>query len=221
MSKCKNCNVEILDKTEYCPLCRSVLTQTDQMENMYPDMRNILKRRMLFVRIYLFCVILLEMILFSINLKFSTQIWWSAIVGLVLIWIYMIFRYTILGNSDYRIKVLTVVVLGVMVTVGIDYIIGYRGWSVEYVLPSAILFVDVIILCCMIYNRRNWQSYIMWQIFMIICSIIPSGIYIRGMEKNPYFAFLPLAVSSVIFLGTMIIGDRRARIELKRRFHIN
>ena len=37
MAKCKNCNIEILDETESCPLCQSILEQNDALENMYPD----------------------------------------------------------------------------------------------------------------------------------------------------------------------------------------
>ena len=32
MSKCRNCNVEILDETEFCPLCHSVLEQTEELD---------------------------------------------------------------------------------------------------------------------------------------------------------------------------------------------
>ena len=221
MSKCKNCNIEILDETEYCPLCHSVLEQTEKMENMYPDMRITLRRRMLFVRIYLFCAIVTEAVLFSINLQMQSEIWWSAITGLVFLWIYMILRYAIIGNSDHRIKVLTVAVICVFAAVGIDIVTGYRGWSVDYVLPSVILLVDVIILICMMYNHKNWQSYIMWQILMVLLSIIPAVLYFKGMERNPYLALMPAAVSGMLFLGTMIIGGRRAVTEVKRRFHIN
>ena len=38
MSKCRNCNVEILDESEFCPLCHSVLEQTEELENMYPNL---------------------------------------------------------------------------------------------------------------------------------------------------------------------------------------
>ena len=56
---------------------------------------------------------------------------------------------------------------------------------------------------------------------MIILSLIPVVLYFMNVENNPYMAFLPVAVSFLLFLGTMIIGDRRARIELKRRFHLD
>ena len=69
------------------------------------------------------------------------------------------------------------------------------------------------------FNRRHWQSYMMWQIFMILCSIIPAVLFLTDMEHNLYLAFAPLVFSAAIFLGTLIIGDRRARTELTRRFH--
>ena len=37
MSKCKNCNVEILDDSQICPLCHSVLEEGEEGHNTYPD----------------------------------------------------------------------------------------------------------------------------------------------------------------------------------------
>ena len=220
MGKCWNCKVEILDETECCPLCKSILEQTEELENMYPDVRIRMRRLKLFSRIYLFCAILAEAALFCVNLLTESQIWWSAITGLAFLYFYMVLRYAILGKSGYKSKVTVLVILSILIAVVIDFVLGYRGWSVDYVLPVGILVVDAVVLICMIGNRRNWQSYMMWQILMILCSLIPMGLYIKELEQNPYMAFLPLAVSVTIFLVTIIIGDRRARMELVRRFHI-
>ena len=209
-----------MDETECCPLCKSILEQTEELENMYPDVRIRMRRLKLFSRIYLFCAILAEAALFCVNLLTESQIWWSAITGLAFLYFYMVLRYAILGKSGYKSKVTVLVILSILIAVVIDFVLGYRGWSVDYVLPVGILVVDAVVLICMIGNRRNWQSYMMWQILMILCSLIPMGLYIKELEQNPYRAFLPLAVSVTIFLGTIIIGDRRARMELVRRFHI-
>lgn len=209
-----------MDETECCPLCKSILEQTEELENMYPDVRIRMRRLKLFSRIYLFCAILAEAALFCVNLLTESQIWWSAITGLAFLYFYMVLRYAILGKSGYKSKVTVLVILSILIAVVIDFVLGYRGWSVDYVLPVGILVVDAVVLICMIGNRRNWQSYMMWQILMILCSLIPMGLYIKELEQNLYMAFLPLAVSVTIFLGTIIIGDRRARMELVRRFHI-
>ena len=221
MGKCHVCNIEILDETESCPLCRSVLEPTDDLENMYPNVRVRMRRLLLASRIYLFCAIVLEAVLFAINLRTDSAVWWSAITGLALLFTYLVLRYAILGQTGYRGKVIVLALAAVLCAVGSDFATGYRGWSVDYVLPSGILLVDGILLGCMAWNRRNWQSYIMWQLLMILLSFIPLALYLLELEHNLHMALLPLALSAAIFLGTLIIGDRRARTELKRRFHVN
>ena len=220
MGKCRNCHIEVLDETEFCPLCMSILEADGEMENMYPDVRVRMRRLKIFSRIYLFLAICTEAALVTINVFDSHEIWWSAIVGLALLYVYLLLHHTILGKSGYRSKIFVLAMFSVLVAIAIDFISGYRGWSVDYVMPTGILVVDGIVLGCMYFNRRSWQSYMMWQLLMIFCSFVPVGLYLAGLEHNFLMAFLPLAASLAIFLGTLIIGDRRARKELQRRFHI-
>ena len=128
--------------------------------------------------------------------------------------------FAILGKSGYKGKTVVLTLIAILVVVGIDLVTGYRGWSVNYALPAAIMFMDVGIILCMIINRRNWQSYLMWQIFMLLCSIVPLILRAVGVITVPFLSLLAFAFSLFLFLGTVIIGDRRARVELKRRFHV-
>ena len=58
MSKCKNCNVEILDDSQICPLCHSVLEEGEEGHNTYPDAW-IPTRRLKFVTNIIFFLVLL------------------------------------------------------------------------------------------------------------------------------------------------------------------
>ena len=220
MAKCRKCNLEVLDETEVCPLCKSILESTDPVENMYPDVRIRMRRLTLVANVYLFLALCIEAVLICVNVLDSSQIWWSVISGRALLYGYLVLRYAILGKSGYRSKIVVLTVLAVLSAIAADMVIGYQGWSVDYVLPAGIVLVDIIVLGCMYFNRRNWQSYMMWQVMMILCSLIPLSLYLAQLENNPYLAFSPIVTSSTIFLGTLIIGDRRARTELRRRFHI-
>lgn len=221
MSKCLNCKIEILDETERCPLCHSILQQTEDLENMYPEVRYKFQRMDFFSRLYLFIAILLEGAFFAINLMNFEGIWWCVIHGLVLLYGYIVLRYAVIGRSGYRSKAIILTLLFVLSTLGIDLIYGYQGWSLDFMLPLAIIAMDIAIIVLMIYNRRNWQSYICIQLFLVICSIIPIVLYLIGIGKYINLAVLPMIVSGALFLGTMILGDRRARTELKRRFHVD
>ncbi len=221
MSKCKNCNIEILDETSVCPLCHSVLEQSEELENMYPDARHKAQKLLFASRLYLFCAIVLEFVLVMIDFSRESQIRWSVLVGLGLLYIYTVIRYAIIGKSGYRAKTIVLVLLAVLLAVVVDFVTGYRGWSVDYVASGGILLVDAVIIVLMILNRRNWQSYMMWQITMILFSLVPAVLYWIGIEKNETMTFLPLIVSVFLFLGTLMIGGRRAWQELYRRFHIS
>lgn len=220
MSRCKLCNVEILDETERCPLCNSVLEQTIELENMYPDVRQTTRKLMLVSRIYLFVSIVVEVMLVAINATADSQTWWSLITGLGLLYGYLLIRYAILGKSGYRSKIFVLTMIAVLMLIAIDLLVGYQGWSITYVLPSGIIAIDVGIIFLMIVNRRNWQSYMMWQICMILISLISLVFSIVGVANKPFLGILANAISVLLFLGTLIIGDRRARVELKRRFHM-
>jgi hypothetical membrane protein len=105
--------------------------------------------------------------------------------------------------------------------VAIDILHGYNGWSVNYVFPSGIILVDAFILVVMAINYKNWQSYMLQQIFMILCSIAALVLCKIGIITSPILSIIAMNISLIIFLGTLILGGRRARVELMRRFHIS
>ena len=110
--------------------------------------------------------------------------------------------------------------IAILILIAIDFVNGYRGWSVRYVFPAAIILVDAGILILMCVNRRNWQSYIMWQIFMILCSFVPIILYLTGIIYVPYLALAALGTSVFLFLGTLIIGDSQGGTEEKIPYQI-
>lgn len=220
MSRCRNCNVEILDESEVCPLCHSVLEQTEELENMYPDARLKNQKLKFATRLYLFCALVLETGLVLLDFNGNNQVHWSILAGLGLLYVYTVLRYAVLGKSGYRAKTIVLLLLAILLTVAVDFTTGYRGWSVDYVVSGGILLMDAVILLLMMINRRNWQSYMMWQLGTILFGLIPELLHFAGLENNNYMAFLPLAVSVFLFLGTLMLGGRRAGQELYRRFHV-
>ena len=221
MSKCKQCGVTVYDDTEICPLCKCVLDKDGETENKYPDIwakNHVLK---LIIRIYLFVVIVTESLLVYLNYIYFNGLYWSVIVGVVLAYIYLTLPYTVrYSRSGYRMKIIVGVAGRILLLNVIDHVLGNNGWSIDYAFPAALLAVDVTVLFLIIFNRRNWQSYLSFQIAMIFFSLIPVVLSILGYVRVPILAYLALAVAVFLFLGTVIIGGKRATTELKRRFHI-
>ncbi len=220
MSKCRQCNIEVLDETQRCPLCGSVLEPTVEVENMYPNIR-LKSRKLVFIsRLYLFCAIAVEIFLINLCMLSEVQSLVYIISGLILLFGYIVIRYAILGTSGYIAKTVVLTIIAVIMLVAIDFSVGYNGWSVNYAFPAGILLIDTGTLVLMAVNNKNWQSYLMLQIFMVLCSIVAIILNLVHIVTNPIVSIVALNVSVILLLGTIIIGGRRARVELKRRFHI-
>lgn len=221
MSRCRQCNIEILDDAQICPLCKCVVEKDGKGTSSYPDIRLRTRKLNLAVRIFLFASILAEVMLVYANWKYFSGTWWCVITGAGFAYVYMMAKFAVLNdNAGYRSKFLALTFAGILYIILIDVVIGYNGWSVNFVLPGGLLFVDAFILAIMFLNRRNWQSYIMLELFMILLSALPLLLIGLGIITETFVSGLAFAASVLLFLGTLIIGDRRARSELKRRFHV-
>ena len=220
MSKCRQCNVEILDETERCPLCNSVVEFTFEVENMYPNVKTQTRKLVFLSRVYLIAAIWIGSILFGINYVDKYQIGWSLVAVLVLVYGYLLLRLAISGQTGHKLKIIILAVITIIMMILMDFIIGYHGWSVNYVLPACVILMDLGIMALMVKNRRNWQSYIMWQILMMLVSGGMVLMYLFDIITVPHIVGAATILSVFIFLGTIIVGDRRARVELYRRFHI-
>ena len=220
MRKCRNCKVEILDATAVCPLCNSVLEVSGEGEGGtgYPDVKAAVRKLSFIVRLYSFLAIVSEAALVTINYLYFHGIWWSAITGICILYFYVTLKYSLQKNKGYQAVLLVQVIGAVLLVIAADNIAGYRGWSVNYVLPGAILLLNGTIATLMVINASNWQSYILMQIFTAFASA--SCVWRFGIITKPLLSLASLAVSLCLLLGTLIFGDRKAKAELKRRFHV-
>lgn len=222
MSKCKICKVNILDKTDTCPLCRNIL-ESDGKEgrNLYPDARIVTKKYHILENVFLFLSIVVWVILFAIDYTSDPEFLWSFTVGLAILYVNIMLRMTILGKQTYMAKILWSIIIGLVFLIEADVLTGYHGWGVNYALPTAVVLWDVAIVILMVFiNRRNWQSYIIDQLTALLASGVIVALVFFKIITEPYYALAVVMLTVFLFLGTMIIGDRKARAELKRRFHL-
>jgi hypothetical protein len=223
MNKCLHCGVAITDKTDVCPLCRCVveLEDTDAQAERYPNIRLKGRKLELVSRIALFLAIVLGALAVILNYTMDSDRMWSVIVVGVLAYLMLFLFYIIVNeHAGYRSKVVIGVACGAADLVVIDYVLGFKHWSLDYAIPLTLLAMDLMIIVVMFINIRNWQSYLLFQIVMIVCSGICVILSVCGVIRHPLMSYIALGLSSVMFLATFIIGGRRARNELKRRFHV-
>ena len=220
MGYCKQCKTTILDQTEVCPLCHCVLEDDGEHRNMYPDIQTKDKKITIAIRIFVFFAIVTEFVLAYVNYRTYSGMLWCLIPGGALLLCYLTLKILVEYEYSYRSKTLLMVFFVFLYVLMIDLVTGFQRWSINYVFPIAIIAIDVLVLILMQINYRNWQSYMSWQIFTIALSVVALLLYRFHVLTSYTLSFWALVCSVLLFLGTLIIGGRRAAVELKRKFHI-
>lgn len=149
----------------------------------------------------------------------SEERWWAVITAGGMIYAALTVRYSLMRRSNLA-GILLSQSLGMdVLLVLIDGLMGFQGWSFNYAIPSLILFDVIAITFLILVNRLNWQSYFMYQIAITIFSFIPLILWAAGLTTKPLMAVITTAVSVIILIVTILMGDRSVKKELKRRFH--
>ncbi len=203
-----------------CPLCKCVLEKTTDVENLYPDVRIITRKMHLLIRIYAFVAIVAETLLLYFNYRTVDGLHWSIVAGVVLFYAYIALNLTFMTTLEYKTKAIILIMTAIFSIILIDVLTGFHGWSLNYFLPGSIILLNSGILVAMFINIRNWQSYMMIELMTIVWSAVPFIFLKIGLMTHVSVSLIALAYSVFLFLGTIIIGGKRASTELKRRFHV-
>ena len=149
----------------------------------------------------------------------KVKIWWSLITIGGIAYVAMTLRYSIIRRASLAGILVRQSIGAQILRVRIDYMTGFRGWSVNYAIPILILFDVIAIVFLILINRLNWQSYFMYQIAITIFSFIPLILWAAGWITSPMMSVITVLLSVSVLLITIILGDRSVKKELKRRFY--
>ena len=218
--KCNHCGVYILDQTDRCPLCNAVLEGDATGRQTYPNIVEKLRKISIALRILMTVWIIAMAVLGIITYYVPGMLQKTLTVGVISYYVLFMIWLMSKPNFGYMKRIYAAIIVGVVVVISLDWILGYRGWSLDYVLPAGLILLDVALIILRLINRKNWQSYMVHQLTVIFLGIIPALFIYFGWIRHTYVAVAAIALSLLLFLSTLIMGGREAQTELKRRFHV-
>ena len=220
MSKCNRCNIEVLDDSLICPLCKGALSDTKPARPAYPDMLPKLQRMRLALRIVAFCAIVGSLVLGIVNYLTYRGVRWSLVSVAAIVYLYLTFAVTVQPLSDEQEKILFQGIISMALALAVDFSLGYRGWSVNIAIPVVMIVVDVVFFVMMLVRRRDWRSYVIPQIELTLLAAVLLLLVSMDVVTWKALAMVAVFVIVVQLFGVFLIGGRSTTLELNRRFRM-
>ena len=231
MNRCVKCNLDIADDSIMCPLCKSVLKsegeKTGNLEDgvvrkslIYPEVVSKRKKLILIIKLTILACVFLECVMIYLNVKYFDKCIWSLGAGFLLAYACFSFAYSGQHNSSLKKKIIWQAVFAVPVIIIIDYSLGYSGWSLNWVIPIMVLFLDAAVLVLAIIFRKQWQRYVMVQTVNVIIGILCLLFWALNLVEFKILSLSAFAFSTVLYIAMIIIGERRSISELGKRFRV-
>lgn len=221
MRTCAKCKLQISDPTVVCPLCKSVLGDSDGNETTiaYPS-SEIDSRQYHFVkRLLIFLSVIAAGTSVVINFLTYDGFLWSLITIAGVLYLWAVISHSVANHINIASKILVQAFLGSLFIVLIDYLAGYRGWSVDYVIPSIFSAADIAVLIIILINRMDWRNYLLYQFTIALLGFAPLILYLINLSHSPVLVIICTSLSALSLLGTVIFGDKTVKSELRRRLH--
>lgn len=219
MLYCKNCKIHLSGKYACCPLCKGTLTgEADGAENLFPVLSAPINHAML-MRLA-FGSAVTAAVSIAVNLISPFHGWWSLFVvfGIASFWISL--ALVLKKNRNIPKTVLWQVGALSLLAYIWDYFTGFRGWSLNFVLP--ILCTSAMVAMAVIAKVKNLdiQNYIFYLVIDCVFGIVSFTFLVIGRTTEVIPAALCFA-STIISLAALLIFQGKALLtEAQRRFHL-
>ena len=188
---------------------------------LYPKIRNV-KNSHLAIKIMVIVSFILAITCVIVNVCTSTQYLWCLIVlaGIVYSWVTVI--YAIDRNVNIASSVVVQTIAISALTLCIDYILGYQGWSINIAIPIVIMIANVTILILTFVSVGRYYKYAIYQLIISALSFIPLLIYFifKGIITKPIFTIISSSIAAFTLLMSLVLCGKNIAQELDRRMHL-
>ena len=221
MLYCKNCKIYLSGQYKCCPLCQGDLTgAADKTGNVFPVIPKRIKTYHTLLAWLVFGSVAAAAVCIAVNLILPSGSRWFLFVicGIISFWISLVLVLKKKRNVPKTI-LWQVGVLSLLAYFW-DLFTGFRGWSLNYVLP--ILCTSAMVAMAVIAKVRKLdiQNYILYLVIDCVFGILSFTLLVIGRTTK----VIPSAIcfaSTIIFLAALLIFQGKALFaEIQRRFHL-
>lgn len=219
---CEFCKVNIRTNHKKCPLCQATLSGTlnDKIEPfpyIYKEEKN---SELITLKIISFVILATMVVTNIINFIFQSNFWWGlyVIIGGLVLWL-MFFVAVKKRRNLFKNLIWELIIVNTAMIIW-DVSKGFNGWSLDFVLPSIILAVILIMIIYIIIKNLSTPDYMIYLLFICLLGIIPGVLMLIGLVTIELPSAICCAISLLLMLALVIFQYKAVVSELKKKFHL-
>lgn len=221
MQYCDNCKVHLKGSQRVCPLCGGIVPDSDgENEEVFPIIPTIYQEFNILIRTMILISISAVVISIAINVIFTRQSRWSLLVaaGVLCMWIslFIIIR----KKSNIPKTILWQVAVIVILSMLWDRSMGWRGWSIDYVLPAVCVAAMIVMAISAKLLKIGVRDLIIYLLVDAIFGFIPIIFLIFGGLHVIFPSVICVAASAISLSALITFEGDNMKAELRKRMHI-
>ncbi len=219
MKYCDKCRVTIRGNEAVCPLCQNRLSGTDE-EEIFPAVPTIYRQFELFFKLLILLTILAGISCVAVNLILPQSGYWSVFVVLGILCFWISLAYAVRKKDDIPKSITAEVVILSLLSIGWDWFTGWRGWSLDFVLPITCIAAMISLAIIARVTKMPAGDYIVYLIVDILFGIVPLIFYLTGLVSIVTPSVVCIALS-VLSLSVLILFEGKNMLqEIVKNFHL-
>ena len=219
MQSCNKCGIQIRGNKKCCPLCQGDLSGTPS-QGAFPVLKKSRVTSLSLVKLFTFFFVAVEISFSAVHFLFDYQLGWVtfAMIICIVAWLDMIIGVYYRNNMVKNITVQVYIVMAAAFV--IDRFTGFRGWSVQWVIPCSYVGLVLITVCIGKGCRLLLEEYILYLAVDMVLSLGQAVFMGLGWNRFAMPAVISMAALLILGAAALIFRFRDLKDASEKLFHL-
>ena len=122
--------------------------------------------------------------------------------------------------KNIRKMVMYEVIIGMVLCIAYDWYTGWKGWSVQIVLPLTVVGMNLLYFVLGFVDRKHQTDYEIYFLLTIIATVLVVILVCVGVMHNTMLVTVTTGIGVLLLLAKIIFQGKTFLSELSRRLHV-
>ena len=228
--RCQKRGLTFSGERVYCPLCKKRIidegTEDSSIKEDF-DIFPVTQKKQadfIFMKIVTFAALAAVIVAGMVDrMMVLSDRTWQPIFFLVVIGVAGGYALLIVGQRKWkniRKMVMYEVIIGMILCIAYDWYTGWKGWSVQIVLPLTVVGMNLLYFILGFVDRKHQTDYGIYFLLTIMATVLVVILVCVGVMHNTMLVTVTTGIGVLLLIAKIIFQGKTFLSELSRRLHV-